>query len=191
MNMKSISKFTALVLIGLVLSCVQSGFGQNTTSKSNQTQQKSTNKQDAAKEESGFDRLLKELKKKKELVLIGRCLNEPCKSDKVQAIDGRVIKGKVVEGRILSKPPTPKNSDYPPPARAVEASGAVVVQMLFDEPGNVIAAQVVSGHPLLRETCLKSARWIRLAPTMVDGKPVKIIGTYTYNVDLRLRRSGM
>lgn len=189
MNMKSISNFIVLVLIGLVLSCAQSGFGQSPTSKSNQNQQKSANKQDAAKED-GFDRFLSELKKKKELVLTGRCLNEPCKS-KMQAIDGRVIKGKVVDGKILSKPPTPKYSDYPPPARAVEASGAVVVQMIFAETGHVMGARVVSGHPLLRETCLKSARRIQLAPTLVDGKPVKIIGTYTYNVDLRLKRTRM
>ena len=189
MNLKLICNFAAVVLIGLVLSCAQSGFGQTATSKSNQNQQKSANKQDALKEEDGFDRFLKELKKKKELVLIGRCLNEPCKSDKVQAIDGRVIKGKVVDGKILSKPPTPNYYDYPPPARAVEASGAVVVQMLFAETGHVMGARVVSGHPLLRETCLKSARRIQLAPTTVDGKPVKIIGTYTYNVDLRRKRS--
>lgn len=188
MNMKSIFNFIVLVLIGFVLICAQPGFGQTTASKSNQTQQKSANKEGAAKQESAFDRLLKELKRKKELVLIRSCFKKQCKPTKAQAIDGRVIRGKIKEGEINIEPAPLK---YPPAARAVGASGSVVVQMIFSEAGSVIATQAVSGHPLLREACLQSVGGIRLSPTLVDAKPVKLLGTYTCNFELQIKRTGM
>ena len=39
---------------------------------------------------------------------------------------------------------------YPEIAKKVAASGSVVVEIMIDESGNVIAARAVSGHPLLQ-----------------------------------------
>ena len=87
-------------------------------------------------------------------------------------IDGGVLNNKAVE---LPQPP------YPPAAKAVRATGMVAVQVIVDENGNVIQATAGSGHPLLRSAAVAAAREARFAPTLLDGKPVKISGVLTYN----------
>ena len=50
---------------------------------------------------------------------------------------------------------------YPPTARAVGASGEVVVAIKIDKDGVVTGAQAVSGHPLLRQIAAQAARqWL-------------------------------
>jgi TonB family protein len=70
---------------------------------------------------------------------------------------------------------------YPKDMNGPVASGAVNVKVLIDEEGKVIAAQVVSGHPLLRESALEAARKARFTPVLKAGKPAKARGTITYN----------
>ncbi len=76
---------------------------------------------------------------------------------------------------ILAKP------NYPAAARAVRASGAVNVQVTIDEDGEVIMANAVSGHPLLRQAAERAARESRFTPTTLEGQPVKITGIIVYN----------
>ena len=52
----------------------------------------------------------------------------------------------------LTKPP------YPPSARAVRAGGDVMVEVIIDANGQVIFAQALSGHPLLRAASAAAAR---------------------------------
>lgn len=87
-------------------------------------------------------------------------------------ISGGVLNGKA---RSLPKPA------YPPAARAVRASGAVTVQVLIDEAGNVVSASAASGHPLLRAAAVSAARGAKFSPTMLSGQPVKVSGVITYN----------
>ena len=87
------------------------------------------------------------------------------------------ISGGVLNGKATSLPKPP----YPPAARAVRASGAVSVQVLIDESGNVVSASAVSGHPLLRAAAVQAARGARFSPTMLSGQPVKVSGVITYN----------
>ena len=92
--------------------------------------------------------------------------------------DGKsVINGGVVNGKALSlaKP------SYPAAAQAVRASGAVNVRVTIDEVGNVIAAEAISGHPLLRAASVSAARESRFSPTMLEGQPVKVTGIIVYN----------
>lgn len=70
---------------------------------------------------------------------------------------------------------------YPEAARAVKASGAVNVQVAVDEQGNVISAQAVSGHPLLRTAAEDAAKASKFSPTLLEGVPVKITGVIVYN----------
>ncbi len=87
------------------------------------------------------------------------------------------ISGGVLNGKATSLPkPT-----YPPAARAVNAEGAVSVQVLIDERGTVISASAVSGHPLLRAAATDAARGARFSPTLLQGEPVKVSGVITYN----------
>jgi protein TonB len=87
------------------------------------------------------------------------------------------ISGGVLNGKATSLPKPP----YPPAARAVRASGAVSVQVLIDEKGNVVSASAVSGHPLLRAAAVQAARSARFSPTQLSGQPVKVSGVITYN----------
>jgi TonB family protein len=73
---------------------------------------------------------------------------------------------------------------YPPLAMAAQVSGAVVVEVLVDEEGNVSSARAVSGHPLLKDAAVEAAREWKFSPTSLDGKAVRVVGTITFNFAL-------
>lgn len=87
-----------------------------------------------------------------------------------------------LSGGILNRKATslPKPA-YPPAARAVRASGAVSVQVLIDESGDVVSAAAVSGHPLLRAAAVSAARQAKFTPTKLHGEPVRVSGVIVYN----------
>lgn len=91
--------------------------------------------------------------------------------------DGKSINGGVLNGKALSLP----LPSYPAAARAVKASGAVTVQIVIDEEGNVVSAQAVSGHPLLRAAAESAAREAKFTPTTLSGQPTKVSGALVYN----------
>ena len=70
---------------------------------------------------------------------------------------------------------------YPANARKAHASGIVVVKVLIDEEGKVIAAKAVSGHHLLTAACIEAAKNSLFSPTLLSGKPVKVGGVIQYN----------
>lgn len=90
----------------------------------------------------------------------------------LKPISGGVLNGKAT---TLAKPA------YPAAARAVNAEGAVTVQILIDEQGNIASAAAVSGHPLLRQAAEQAALQSKFAPTMLSGQPVKVSGVVVYN----------
>jgi TonB family protein len=73
---------------------------------------------------------------------------------------------------------------YPPLAKAAQVSGAVVVEVTIDEEGNVIASRAISGHPLLKDASVAAARGWKFSQTKLQGEPVKVIGTITFNFTL-------
>lgn len=93
--------------------------------------------------------------------------------------DGSYSTG-VLNAKATSLPKPP----YPAAAKAVKASGSVVIQVLIDEEGNVILANATSGHPLLRAASVQAARSAKFAPTLLDGNKVKITGLIVYNFTL-------
>lgn len=74
----------------------------------------------------------------------------------------------------LPKPP------YPPAARAIRASGDVNVQVTIDERGNVISANAVTGHALLKQAAENAARGAKFKPTLLSEVPVKVTGIIVY-----------
>lgn len=82
-----------------------------------------------------------------------------------------VINGKAT---YLPKP------DYPQGAKDFCASGKVNVQVLIDEGGNVIAASVIMGDELLRDSAIEAAKQAKFRQTD-DIKPVKVTGIIVYN----------
>ena len=87
------------------------------------------------------------------------------------------ISAGVVNGKATSLP----KPEYPAAARAVKASGAVNVQVVIDEEGNIISASAVSGHPLLRQASEQAARLAKFSSTRLSGQPVKVTGVIVYN----------
>ncbi len=70
---------------------------------------------------------------------------------------------------------------YPPMAQSIGVQGAVVVSVTVSETGRVLEAHAVSGHPTLRQASVDAARRWQFSPTMLNGIPVKVIGTITFN----------
>ena len=94
---------------------------------------------------------------------------------------GKEFKAKSNESVINSNAVILAKPKYPAAARAVRASGAVNVQVTIDEDGEVVMANAVSGHPLLRQAAEKAARESRFSPTTLAGQPVKVTGIIVYN----------
>ena len=115
------------------------------------------------------DLLIEDMKNRNEPVFRG-CI-EPC-SDAEKSQKPQVTVGEPIDKVI----PT-----YPAIARAARATGTVVVSLVIDETGRVIAAQAVSGHPLLQAASVTAARESTFLPTSVEGTPVKVLVTITYN----------
>jgi TonB family protein len=115
-------------------------------------------------QKSAIDKLVDEARARGEIVLKACLENCGDQSD-------------VKVGRALELP-TP---EYPPIARAAHASGQVMVQIIIDVDGTVIAAAAVSGHPLLQAASVRAARDARFAATKVNDQPVKVTGVITYS----------
>lgn len=93
-----------------------------------------------------------------------------------------VPSGTELEAKVMHRPlPIPT---YPAIAKAAHAQGAVTVQIVVDEEGNVIDAKAISGHPLLRAAAVQAARQAVFSPTILSGQPVKVSGVITYNFSL-------
>jgi len=90
----------------------------------------------------------------------------------VGPIMGGVLNGKAIH---LAVP------EYPAAARVLHASGAVQVQVLIDELGNVIRAEALTGPSSLREVAAAAAWKSRFTPTRLMGQPVRVNGIIIYN----------
>lgn len=89
----------------------------------------------------------------------------------------RKVTDGVLAGKALSRP----QPEYPKMARAAGVDGEVVVEVIVSETGVIESARVISGHPLLRDNALAAAKKWVFEPTILDGVPVKVVGTITFN----------
>jgi TonB family protein len=97
---------------------------------------------------------------------------------------GRVnVPGAVSAGPLDDKATSKPEPTYPRLAQAARAGGQVVVRVVVDERGQVIMANAVSGHPLLQPAAVAAARRAEFEPTVSGGKPVKVVGTLTYEFE--------
>ena len=92
------------------------------------------------------------------------------------AVGGTNIRGNALNGKAISLP----MPEYPAIARQAQASGSVEVQVTIDEQGNVIAANAMTGHPLLRAAAVSAAQKAKFSQTRVNGELVKVTGVLTY-----------
>lgn len=129
-----------------------------------------------ARAEGEVDRLLKD---ESVGVVVGE--REAAPRPRSASAPKRIVTGGVLNAKASSKP----EPAYPPIAKAARVQGTVVVKVLVDEGGRVIAAQAESGHPLLQAAAVKAAREARLTPALLNGQAVKVLGAITYNFVLR------
>ena len=112
---------------------------------------------------------------------VSRPLNGLSNADQSAEVEATPVPRTVSGGVINSKAVELVKPIFPAAARAVRASGEVVVQILIDENGNVIFAKAVSGHALLRAASEKAARQSRFSPTVIGGKAMRVTGVIVYN----------
>lgn len=93
-----------------------------------------------------------------------------------QNLSGDIVNGKALR---LAAP------EYPFEARAVRASGSVMVKVTIDENGDVISAKHICGPVLLAASSVNAARNSKFSKTLIDGKPVKLTGVIVYNFNVR------
>ena len=70
---------------------------------------------------------------------------------------------------------------YPEYAKKKRIKGHVVVEITIDEKGRVISARPLYGHKSLRGAALAAAKQWEFQPVELNGQPVKVIGTITFN----------
>jgi protein TonB len=87
----------------------------------------------------------------------------------------------VLSGKATSLP----QPMYPRIAKDAHVQGPVSIQILVNEEGKVMSAQVVSGNPMLISAARDAAMRARFSPTLLNGQPVKIQGVITYNFVLQ------
>jgi protein TonB len=93
----------------------------------------------------------------------------------------RTVPSNVLISKVISLPQPP----YPMMAKQTRTQGPVNIQIVVDEQGKVISAQVVKGHPMLNPAARDAAMRARFTPTVLNGQPVKIQGVITYNFVLQ------
>jgi TonB family protein len=106
----------------------------------------------------------------------GNASVSPPATDQSAAAERQPVNKGVLNGFAISLP-APK---VLPTAKAMGASGTVIVQVLIDEDGNVVSATSTSGHPLLRGSAVDAARKARFKPTLLSGVPIKVSGVIVY-----------
>lgn len=70
--------------------------------------------------------------------------------------------------------------EYPAAAKAVNAAGKVRVRVALDEKGNVVTANAVSGHSLLRASAEKAAKKAKFDSLEIKNKTVATDGVLIY-----------
>lgn len=105
---------------------------------------------------------------------------EPTESSGNTDTSDKIISVGVVNGRALNL----EKPIYPEEARKQGIKGAVLVEVVIDENGNVISANSYSGEELLRNACKEAALKSIFSATLVAGQPVKVKGVIVYNFTL-------
>jgi periplasmic protein TonB len=75
-------------------------------------------------------------------------------------------------------------AEYPDIARRARVEGRVVIEAIIDERGVVTDARVLTSVPLLDAAALTALQQWRYTPTLLNGVPVRVLMTITFNFQL-------
>lgn len=84
-------------------------------------------------------------------------------------------------GSLLDKATQKVSPSYPTIARNARITGVVTVYLEVDEQGAVTAINRTDGPQMLRQAAVDAARKWKFKPTVIDGKPVRIMGFINFN----------
>lgn len=91
------------------------------------------------------------------------------RAEDMKCISGGVLNGKILSTDLLACPQ--KAQEKP-----IEGTVMVMVQLLFNEDGEVISATPISGPEELWAPAIKATVKTRFNPTKLSGKPIKVRG---------------
>lgn len=84
-------------------------------------------------------------------------------------------------GSLISRASQTVAPVYPATAKAARVGGRVTVYLLLDEKGGVAAVQRTDGPELLRRAAEEAARRWKFRQTIVNGQPVRVTGSISFN----------
>src|SRR5262245_12807386 len=87
---------------------------------------------------------------------------------------------KMPEGVVLGEVSTSVQPLYPVSGKKVNATGKVEVKVTISVKGQVMEAEAVSGHALLRQAALDAARRWVFKPSTLNGVPVQVQSILTF-----------
>jgi protein TonB len=90
------------------------------------------------------------------------------------------VGGDIREPRKLVHVP----AEYPEIARRARVEGLVIIEAMIDERGFVRDARVLRSVPLLDAAALAAATQWRYTPTLLNGVPVRVLMSITFNFKL-------
>lgn len=102
---------------------------------------------------------------------------DPPVAERRPEVPNRPVSKGVLNGIAIRRVTPP----YPEIARQSGVSGDVVVEVVVSEAGDVISARAISGHPILRSSAERAATSWKFTPTLLSGRPTKVIGTITFS----------
>jgi TonB family protein len=84
-------------------------------------------------------------------------------------------------GSLLDKATQKVSPNYPAIAKNARITGVVTVYLEVDEQGGVAAISRTDGPQLLRQAAVDAARKWKFKPTVIDGKPTRVMGFINFN----------
>ncbi len=91
--------------------------------------------------------------------------------------DSPIVEGGVLNGKAVNLPKPP----FPDEAKETGASDSVKVKVMLGEDGTVYTALAESGNEVFYQVAEQAAMGARFAPTVVNGKAVRVRGYIVYN----------
>lgn len=83
--------------------------------------------------------------------------------------------------RLTVSPPP----DYPALAQTAGLQGRVVLEVRLKSDGSVSVARVLEGQPALADAATAAVRNWRARPALLNGKPVEVVSTVSFDFQLR------
>ena len=125
-----------------------------------------------------IERSLKEYPEKP-LLLVSATSTAESSDNKIQ--EPIKVSGNIQESKLIKR----SAPIYPELAKRNHVSGYVTLLIAIDEEGNVAGIKVLSGDPVLIDAAVAAVREWKYSPMLMDGYPVRAMGTVTVLFNLR------